>query len=220
MTRVGDARLGGGESLVWDERRERLYFVDCQASTLHWLDDDDATLQTYRFLEAHRDRAHRRGPARRRARRRPARHRPRRRHDRVVASDPPELGGRCNDACADLAGNIITGKLNLGPTEGSAWWWSHQHGWQIIDPGIANTNGPAVGVIDGSMTTSGLDRTLLLPVTNPHRRDLRRSVARSALRRLDWIRCKQRRRRPAGHRRPRHARPRAEPRCTLDLPLV
>src|ERR687898_1308869 len=69
--------------------------------------------------------------------------------------------------CADLAGNIITGKLNLGPTEGSAWWWSHQHGWQIIDPDIANTNGPAVGVIDGSMTSSGLDRTLLLPVTNP-----------------------------------------------------
>src|SRR5918995_3117219 len=151
MTRVGDARLGGGESLVWDERRERLYFVDCQASTLHWLDDDDATLQTYRLLETHRDRAHRRGPVRRRARRRPARHRPRRRHDRIVASDPPELGGRCNDACADLAGNIITGKLNLGPTEGSAWWWSHQHGWQIIDPDIANTNGPAVGVIDGLM---------------------------------------------------------------------
>jgi sugar lactone lactonase YvrE len=32
---------------VCDERRQRLYFVDCQASTLHWLDDDDATLQTF-----------------------------------------------------------------------------------------------------------------------------------------------------------------------------
>lgn len=49
MTRVGDVRLGWGESLVWDEWRQRLYFVDCQASTLHWLDDDDATLQRFRL---------------------------------------------------------------------------------------------------------------------------------------------------------------------------
>lgn len=49
MTRVGDVRLGWGESLVCDERRQRLYFVDCQASTLHWLDDDDATLQRFRL---------------------------------------------------------------------------------------------------------------------------------------------------------------------------
>src|SRR5215216_4342649 len=48
MTRVGDVRLGWGESLVCDERRQRLYFVDCRASTLHWLDDDDATLQSFR----------------------------------------------------------------------------------------------------------------------------------------------------------------------------
>src|SRR5215216_3301378 len=193
---------------------------------------------------------------------------------RLVVSYPPELGGRCNDACADLAGNIITGKLNLGPTEGSAWWWPHQHGWRIIDPDIANTNRPAVGVIDGSMTPDHrrpVGRVLLLslrshdrtvgvrsvfgdtsrlegmpdgstldadggPVVRarrrrpvgplhqqrpgphpppaghePHRRDLRRSVARSALRRLDWIRRQQPRRRPARHRWSRHARPSRTP---------
>jgi sugar lactone lactonase YvrE len=138
---------------VWDERRQRLYLGDCQASTLHWLDDDDATLQTFRLpsmptgivptdegllVGALDDGLHVIDPDGATT--------------RLVASYPPELGGRCNDACADLAGNIITGKLNLGPIEGSAWWWSHQHGWRIIDPDIANTNGPAVGVIDGSMT--------------------------------------------------------------------
>jgi sugar lactone lactonase YvrE len=120
MTRVGDVRLGWGESLVWDERRQRLYFVDCQASTLHWLDDDDATLQRFRLpsmptgivptdegllVGALDDGLHVIDPDGATT--------------RLVASYPPELGGRCNDACADLAGNVITGKLNLGPTEGS-----------------------------------------------------------------------------------------------------
>ena len=35
---VGTFSLGWGESLVWDDRTERLYFVDCAAQTLHWLD--------------------------------------------------------------------------------------------------------------------------------------------------------------------------------------
>src|SRR5918995_242414 len=220
MTRVGDVRVGWGESLVWDERRQRLYFVDCHASTLHWLDDDDATLQTYRLssmptgivptdegllVGALGDGLHVIDPDGATT--------------RLVAFYPPESGGRCNDACADLAGNIITRKLNLGPTEGSAWWWSHQHGWRIIDPDIANTNGPAVGVIDGSMTSSGLDRTLLLPVTNPTDvtfggPSLGRLYVVSigsdannldgALLIIDGL----------------DTHGRAEPRCTLDLPLV
>jgi sugar lactone lactonase YvrE len=153
ITRVGDLRLGWGESLVWDDLRQRLYFVDCQASTLHWLDDDDRTLHTFRLpsmptgivptddgrlVGALDDGLHVIDPDVATT--------------RLVATYPHELEGRCNDACADLAGNIITGKLNLGPAEGSAWWWSHQHGWRLIDRDIANTNGPAVGVIDGSMT--------------------------------------------------------------------
>ena len=120
MTRVGDVRLGWGESLVCGERRQRLYFVDCQASTLHWLDDDDATLQRFRLpsmptgivpadegllVGALDDGLHVIDPDGATT--------------RLVVSYPPELGGRCNDACADLAGNIVTGKLNLDRPLGS-----------------------------------------------------------------------------------------------------
>lgn len=31
---------------------------------------------------------------------------------------------RANDAVADLDGNLVTGTVNLGPGEGSAWWFS------------------------------------------------------------------------------------------------
>ena len=37
IERLGDFSLAWGESLVWDDRAERLYFVDCAAQTLHWL---------------------------------------------------------------------------------------------------------------------------------------------------------------------------------------
>ena len=70
----------------------------------------------------------------------------------LLAAYPPELDGRCNDACADLDGNLITGKLNLGPAEGSAWWYSATAGWRLVDDDIANTNGPTVAVLDGVMT--------------------------------------------------------------------
>jgi D-xylonolactonase len=70
----------------------------------------------------------------------------------LLTSYPPELGGRCNDMCADLDGNLITGKLNLGPAEGSAWWYSPRDGWKLIDGDISNTNGPTVAVLDGQMT--------------------------------------------------------------------
>ena len=38
MERVGDFTLTWGESLRWDERTNRLWFADCAAQTLHWLD--------------------------------------------------------------------------------------------------------------------------------------------------------------------------------------
>jgi hypothetical protein len=104
MTRVGDVRLGWGESLVWDERRQRLYFVDCRASTLHWLDDDDATLQRFRLpsmptgivptdesllVGALDDGLHVIDPDGATT--------------RLVASYPPELGGRCAPALTSRA---------------------------------------------------------------------------------------------------------------------
>jgi sugar lactone lactonase YvrE len=153
ISRVGDFALGWGESLLWDDRRDRLYFVDCAAQTLHWLDGDDATLQTMQMpsmatgivctddgtlVAALDDGLH------------------------VVDVDagttealspyPDAIGGRCNDLCADTAGHIITGKLNLGPAEGSAWWFSRADGWRLVDPDIANTNGPTVGVLGGETT--------------------------------------------------------------------
>jgi sugar lactone lactonase YvrE len=153
ITRVGDFTLGWGESLVWDDRRDRLYFVDCAAQTLHWLDDGDGALHTLRTPSM------------------PAGVVPTSDGRLVCVLDdglfvvdadtggvelvtryPTEIGGRCNDACADLHGNLITGKLNLGPAEGSAWWYSSAHGWRLVDPDISNTNGPAVGVIDGVTT--------------------------------------------------------------------
>jgi sugar lactone lactonase YvrE len=153
INRVGTFTLGWGESLVWDERRARLYFVDCAARTLHWLDDGDGELHTFappsmptgivptddgRLVAVLDDGLHLVDPDAGTS--------------SLLASYPKELEGRANDACADLSGNLITGKLNLGPAEGSAWWYSSSAGWHVLDQDIANTNGPTVGVIDGTMT--------------------------------------------------------------------
>jgi sugar lactone lactonase YvrE len=153
VQRIGDVTLGWGESGVWDDRRDRLYFVDCARGTLHWLAEGDDALQTMvmpsmptglvptddgRLVAVLDDGLHvvdvDAGTT------------------ELLAAFPAEIGGRCNDACADLDGNVITGKLNLGPAEGSSWWWSSTAGWRLLDPDIANTNGPTVGVIDGAMT--------------------------------------------------------------------
>jgi sugar lactone lactonase YvrE len=153
ITRVGTFVLGWGEGLVWDERRSRLYFEDCAALTLHWLEDGSDELHTFkppsmptgivptedgRLVVVLDDGLHvvdvDAGTS------------------ALVAAYPDELGGRCNDACADLAGNVITGKLNMGPAEGSVWRWSPAVGWSLVADGIANTNGPAVAVLDGEQT--------------------------------------------------------------------
>ena len=39
LTRIGDVTLVWGESLRWDDRRRRLYFVDCATHRLYWLDN-------------------------------------------------------------------------------------------------------------------------------------------------------------------------------------
>jgi sugar lactone lactonase YvrE len=153
ISRVGAFTLGWGESLVWDERRSRLYFVDCAARTLHWLDDGQHEPESYsppsmptgivptedgRLVAVLDDGLHVIDPDARSA--------------ELLARYPDELGGRANDACADLDGNLITGRLNLGPAEGSAWWYSSAEGWRVLDRDISNTNGPNVAVLDGQMT--------------------------------------------------------------------
>ena len=153
ITRIGDFELTWGESLVWDEQRQRLYFVDTLGMAVHWLDDgsdephaitapqmpsgmvatpegnlvitmDDGLY----ILDVDAEQWS------------------------LLSSYPEALDGRCNDMCADLEGNLITGKLNLGPAEGSSWWYSATDGWRLIDDDISNTNGPTVVVLDGQMT--------------------------------------------------------------------
>lgn len=153
ITQVGDIRLGWGESLVWDDREQRLYFVDCMASSLHWVGHDDVELRTMKLSSM------------------PTGVVPVRDGRLVVVLDdglsvvdvdreteqhltgyPPALGGRCNDACADPGGNVITGRLNLGPEPGTLWRWSAPAGWTLLDDGISNTNGPNVVDLDGRTT--------------------------------------------------------------------
>jgi sugar lactone lactonase YvrE len=153
ITRVGDFTLGWGESLLWDDRRERLYFVDCATQALHWLENAAGELHTFQMTSM------------------PAGVVPTEDGRLVAALDdglyvvdpdarivdrlspyPEDLGERANDAGADLSGNLITGTLNLAPSEGSAWQYSLTHGWRLLDDDIANTNGPTAFLVDGEPT--------------------------------------------------------------------
>jgi sugar lactone lactonase YvrE len=153
MERVGSFALGWGESLLWDEQRQRLYFVDCATHQLLWLDPGEdvptslrapsmptgiVATDDGRIVAALDDGLQVVDP-----------------DDgtwRLVSAYPEGLGARANDLCADLDGNLITGTLNLGPAEGSTWWCSPTDGWRLLDDDISNTNGPTVGELDGAMT--------------------------------------------------------------------
>jgi sugar lactone lactonase YvrE len=153
LTRIGQFTLRWGESLVWDDRKERLYFVDCLANMIHWVEHSSEALhglpvqsmptglvptEAGGLVVVLEDGLYLVDPDRGTV--------------ALLSPIPDEIGGRCNDLCADLDGNLITGKLNLGPAEGSAWWYSPLHGWRLLDPDISNTNGPAVALLDGAMT--------------------------------------------------------------------
>ena len=145
ITRVGDFKLAWGESVRWDDRRDRLYLVDCGARCLHWVEEGEPSLHTLempslpvglvlcedgRLVAALDDGLHVVDPD----------------AGRVELLDryPDGLGGRANDATADLHGNLVTGTLNLAPGPGSYWWFSSSDGWRRLDDGIGNANGPAV----------------------------------------------------------------------------
>ena len=151
--RVGDFELSFGESLRWDERRQRLYFVDCGRQMLHWLEEGEPPLQSLPLPSLPTGIALTTGA------------------ELVVCLDdglsvvdpdagsvevlapyPEGLGGRANDATADPAGNLVTGTLNLEAGPGSYWWFSATEGWRLIDSGIGNANGPAV--VEVSSTTT------------------------------------------------------------------
>jgi sugar lactone lactonase YvrE len=138
---------------VWDERRQRLYFVDCAARTLHWLEHGEPPLQAMpmsglpvgtvlaedgRVIVALDDGFYvvdvDAGTT------------------ELLAGYPDGLGGRANDAAPDSHGNLVTGTLNLAPGPGSYWWLSSSEGWRQLDDGIGNANGPVALDIDGRET--------------------------------------------------------------------
>jgi sugar lactone lactonase YvrE len=149
ISRVGDFTLTWGESLRWDDRSQRLYFVDCAAQTLHWLNHADAPLQSMplpsmptglvlvddgRLVAALDDGLYLVDPDAQTY--------------ELLTPYPEGLSGRANDANADLDGNLVTGTLNLAPGPGSYWWYSMTDGWRPLDDGIGNANGPVVLELD------------------------------------------------------------------------
>ncbi len=145
ISRIGDFSLVWGESVRWDDQRERLYFVDCGTQMLHWLDRAEPPLHSLqmpsmpaglalgfdgRLVAALDDGLHVVDPDAA--------------ETRLLAVYPDGLGGRANDAAADLDGNLVTGTLNLQEAPGSYWWYSATLGWRQLDDGISNANGPVV----------------------------------------------------------------------------
>jgi L-arabinonolactonase len=144
-SRVGDFMLSWGESLCWDDRANRLYFVDCATQHLHWLDEAQPPLRSLklpslptgvalteddRLVVALDSGLHMVAPDTGQV--------------ELLASYPDGLGQRANDLAADLDGNVVTGTLNLAPGPGSYWWFSARGGWRQLDDGIGNANGPVV----------------------------------------------------------------------------
>ena len=153
LRRIGDFKLTWGESLRWDDRRRRLYCVDCAAQTLHWLDDAEPPLHTLKLpsmaaglvlTEGHElvacldDGLHVVDPDAGTS--------------ELLVAYPEGMHGRANDANADGSGNLVTGTLNLGSGPGATWWFSALDGWRLLDPDFGNANGPVVIHVGGQST--------------------------------------------------------------------
>jgi L-arabinonolactonase len=153
LRRIGDFTLTWGESLRWDDRRGRLYCVDCAAQTLHWLDHAEPPLQTLKLPSMPAGLVLTEG------------------HELVACLDdglhvvdpdagtsvllaryPEGMHGRANDAGADGSGNLVTGTLNIAPGPGALWWFSALDGWRLIDDEFGNANGPVVIDVGGEPT--------------------------------------------------------------------
>jgi len=153
LTRVGDFTLTWGESVRWDDRRERLYFVDCATQKLHWLEGGEPPLHSLQLpsmaagvvlTEGNQlvacldDGLHVVDPDAGTT--------------SLLALYPDGMHGRANDANADGSGNLVTGTLNMVPAPGASWWFSAAGGWQLLDDDIGNTNGPVVIDVVGEST--------------------------------------------------------------------
>jgi L-arabinonolactonase len=153
LMRVGDFKLTWGESLRWDDRRQRLYFVDCATQTLHWLDEAELPLHSLKLpsmaagvvlsdagqlVACLDDGLHVVDPDAGTS--------------ELLAAYPEGMHGRANDANADGSGNLVTGTLNVVPAPGASWWFSAVDGWRLLDHDIGNANGPMVIDVDGQST--------------------------------------------------------------------
>jgi len=153
LTRVGDFTLTWGESLRWDDRRQRMYFVDCATQTLHWLEHAEPPLHSMQLASMPAgvvltdagvlvacldDGLHIVDPDASTS--------------ELLAAYPDGMHGRANDANADGSGNLVTGTLNLVPARGASWWYSAAVGWRLLDHDIGNANGPVVIDVDGRST--------------------------------------------------------------------
>jgi hypothetical protein len=142
MTRIGELTLSWGESLRWDDRRQRLYFVDCATQTLHWLEGAELPLHSMKLpsmptgvvltdagslVACLDDGLYVVDPDAETS--------------EVLAAYPEGMHGRANDANADGSGNLVTGTLNLVPGPGASWWFSAFEGWRLLDDDIGNANG-------------------------------------------------------------------------------
>ena len=145
VTRIADLPVRWGESVRWDDRRARLYFVDSAAHALHWVEEGESLpgsvelpsiptglvlAEDGRLVIALEGGLYVLDPDSEAI--------------ELLVPYPDGLGGRANDARADLDGNLVTGTLNLGPAPGSCWWYSAERGWRLLFEGISNTNGPVV----------------------------------------------------------------------------
>ena len=132
VTRIGDFALTWGESLRWDDRRQRLYCVDCATHTLHWLERAEPPLHSMplpsmaagivltdsgELVACLDDGLHVVDPDAGTT--------------RLLAEYPEGMYGRANDANADGSGNLVTGTLNLVPAPGASWWFSAVDGLAV-----------------------------------------------------------------------------------------
>ncbi len=142
LVALGDYALTWGEGLLWDDSRERLYFLDCSTAKLYWIDFEPSSrhcldlpsmatgiglVEDGRLVVALAEGLYLLAPDSQTY--------------ELLANYPRSLGKRANDLTVDATGTLITGSLNA-PGDGSYWWFSSSDGWAMIDSGISNTNGP------------------------------------------------------------------------------
>ena len=145
IQRVGAIKHLWGESLRWDDGRNRLYFVDAAALELQWLESGALEPETMkmpslptglvltesgRVLVVLEDGVYLAdvdaGTL-----------------EKFADNPAPAPEPRLNDAQADHEGNLVTGSLGFTHDPiGAFWWLSAQGEWAELDRGVSDANGP------------------------------------------------------------------------------